>query len=269
MSIASTYQEKPIVQLPQILLAMILLYGSTEGIIWIIQKGDDVLDLNAILKELEKEKVLRASLFQITHEIKNPIAVCKGYLDMMDLATDQKKMKYIPIIKNEINRTLVLMDDFLDYTKIKITPEIMDITLLLEELLRELKPLLKEKKVETKIVLSKDEIDILGDYNRLKQVFVNVLKNAMEARAPHRKMKLEITMKKSKNKVTITVKDNGVGMSKETLNRCGEMFYTTKTNGTGIGVSLANTIIERHNGTIQYQSEEGHGTTVTIQLPTA
>ena len=76
-------------------------------------------------------------------------------------------------------------------------------------------------------------------------------------------------MKKSKNKVTITVKDNGVGMSKETLNRCGEMFYTTKTNGTGIGVSLANTIIERHNGTIQYQSEEGHGTTVTIQLPTA
>lgn len=179
---------------------MILLYGSTEGIIWIIQKGDDVLDLNAILKELEKEKVLRASLFQITHEIKNPIAVCKGYLDMMDLATDQKKMEYIPIIKNEINRTLVLMDDFLDYTKIKITPEIMDITLLLEELLRELKPLLKEKKVETKIVLSKDEIDILGDYNRLKQVFVNVLKNAMEARAPHRKMKLEITMKKAKIK---------------------------------------------------------------------
>lgn len=56
--------------------------------------------------------------------------------------------------------------------------------------------------------------------------------------------------------MTITVKDNGVGMSKETLNRCGEMFYTTKTNGTGIGVSLANTIIERHNGTIQYQSEE-------------
>ena len=269
VSIASTYQEKPIVQLPQILLAMILLYGSTEGIIWIIQKGDDVLDLNAILKELEKEKVLRASLFQITHEIKNPIAVCKGYLDMMDLATVQKKMEYIPIIKNEINRTLVLMDDFLDYTKIKITPEIMDITLLLEELLRELKPLLKEKNVETIIVLSKDEIDILGDYNRLKQVFVNVLKNAMEARAPHRKMKLEITMKKSKNKVTITVKDNGVGMSKETLNRCGEMFYTTKTNGTGIGVSLANTIIERHNGTIQYQSEEGHGTTVTIQLPTA
>ena len=57
----------------------------------IIQKGDDVLDLNAILKELEKEKVLRASLFQITHEIKNPIAVCKGYLDMMDLATIKKR----------------------------------------------------------------------------------------------------------------------------------------------------------------------------------
>ena len=268
VSIASTYQEYPIVQLPQILLAMVLLYGSTEGIIWIIQKGDDVLELNAILKELEKEKVLRASLFQITHEIKNPIAVCKGYLDMMDLASNQKKMEYIPIIKNEINRTLVLMDDFLDYTKIKITPEIMDITLLLEELLRELKPLLKEKKVETKIILSKDEIDILGDYNRLKQVFVNILKNAMEASAPQRKMKIELTIKKYKNKVIITVSDNGIGMSKETLNRCGEMFYTTKANGTGIGVSLANTIIDRHNGTIQYQSEEGRGTTVMIQLPT-
>ena len=84
------------------------------------------MNINTAMKELEKEKVLRTSLFKLTHEIKNPLAVCKGYLDMLDLNNQEKVDKYIPIVKGEIERTLTLMDDYLDYTKVKINKEEVD-----------------------------------------------------------------------------------------------------------------------------------------------
>ena len=102
---------------------IITLYFVTNIIISIFAKGEKVVELHNDLENIEKEKDLRRSLFKVTHEIKNPIAVCKGYLDMIDINDKKKVRKYIPIIKDEITRTLVLMDDFLDYTKIKIEKE--------------------------------------------------------------------------------------------------------------------------------------------------
>ena len=96
---------------------MFVFYVSTYLIFIFLLRGEEIMNLNTAIRELEKEKVLRTSLFKMTHEIKNPIAVCKGYLDMLDLANQEKVNKYIPIIKGEIERTLTLMDDYLEYTK--------------------------------------------------------------------------------------------------------------------------------------------------------
>ena len=82
-------------------------------ILFFLNKGEEVMMLNNVIHELEKEKKLRESLFKITHEIKNPIAVCKGYLDMFDVNNEEHSRKYIPIIKEEIARTLILLQDFL------------------------------------------------------------------------------------------------------------------------------------------------------------
>ena len=101
-----------IVVIPFILVTYIIFYT--------LKKATGIKNFQIELRKLQEEKKLRMSLFKITHEIKNPITVCKGYLDMFDIDDKEKSKKYINIIKKEIKRVLVLLEDFLSINKIKI-----------------------------------------------------------------------------------------------------------------------------------------------------
>lgn len=247
---------------------MVLFTAIAYLCLYLLNKGEDIIDLNNTVRELEKEKELRASLFKITHEIKNPIAVCKGYLDMLDFNDNQKVRKYIPIVKDEIARTLILMDDFLDYTKVEIEKEEADLYMLLEDTCDMTKPLFKKNDIKLNFEIPDDELYLNLDYNRMKQVFVNIFKNSIEAKDKNKKDNyLNVDVIKSPKEVTIKIKDNGIGMDKKTLARVDEMFYTTKEKGTGLGVALSKEIIDLHQGTIKYNSIKGKYTMVTIKLP--
>ncbi len=247
---------------------ILVLYFVTNLIIYFFAKGEKIVELSNDLEKIEKEKELRSSLFKVTHEIKNPIAVCKGYLDMIDFNDKKKVRKYVPIIKDEINRTLILMDDFLDYTKIKIEKEEMDLSMLLEELEESLKDLFKKNKIKSSFNNIDDEIYIEADYNRLKQVFINLLKNAVEAKDVSKaNMYVNVKLEEDSDSIRIVIEDNGVGMDSETLDKISEMFFTTKKKGSGLGVSLSKEIVEQHNGSIVYNSVKGKGTRVIVTLP--
>ncbi len=250
-----------------LIILMCIFHTITGSIFYLLHKGEDIMDLNTTIKELEKEKMLRASLFKITHEIKNPIAVCKGYLDMLDINDEKKLHKYIPIVKQEISRTLTLMDDYLDYTKIKINKETVDLYLLIEETCDSLESLFHQNQIKTIFKIPDSELYMEIDYNRMKQVLVNIFKNAMEAKKDNEKMTISLTVKEENEEVIIKIKDNGVGMDQETLSKVSEMFYTTKQKGSGLGVSLSKEIIELHGGTMQYDSVKDKGTTVYITIP--
>lgn len=249
-----------------ILLSSLLFSFLSYIIIMIIDKSENIVNYNSTLNELNREKEIRESLFKITHEIKNPLAVCRGYLDMLENQKRKEYHKYVPIISNEINRTLNLMDDFLDYTKVKITKEDTDLYLLLDEIKDEIKPLLKNNNIESKFEIPDDELYLDLDYNRIKQVFINIFKNSIEAKSEN--MKITLSVYNKNNLVTIKVSDNGIGMDRETLKRIGENFFTTKKNGTGLGVSLSKEIISLHSGKMYYKSIKGKGTDVYIELPT-
>ena len=247
---------------------ILVIYVTSFIILYFLNKGEKIVDFNNSLYAIEKEKELRASLFKVTHEIKNPIAVCKGYLDML-VPNDQKKcIKYIPIIKGEINRTLVLMDDFLDYTKIKIEKEELDLVMLLEELDSALKPLFHERKIATNYNIPYEELYMEADYSRLKQVLINIFKNAVEAKdGSKEKSIIEVVVKDLGKDVSIIVKDNGIGMTREELDKVGQMFFTTKKKGTGLGTCLSKEIIKLHDGNITYSSKKNEWTEVNITLP--
>ena len=251
-----------------VFIKMLVFYVSSYLVFVFLLRGEEIMNLNTAIRELEKEKVLRTLLFKMTHEIKNPIAVCKGYLDMLDLNDKRKIEKYIPIIKGEIERTLTLMDDYLEYTKVKINKEIVDIYMLLEEVIASLNLFFKENNILLKMNLPDDELYLNVDYNRIKQVLVNILKNSHEAFDPKKeKMIIKIETKVLKKYFQIIVTDNGIGMDQETLNNIMDLFFTTKRNGTGLGTSLSKEIIELHGGNIKYLSELNVGTKVIISLP--
>lgn len=235
-------------------------------VIYVIKKGDDILKYHMTFKELEQEKQIRLSLFKITHEIKNPLAVCKGYLDMLNPNNKEQCNKYVPIIKEEIDRTLLLLHDFLSVNKIKLDIDILDINLLLEESLNSLNTLLKEKKIKLEFN-EEDDIYINGDYNRLLQVIINLIKNSIESLEGRSDGVISIKTKVDNKHVYVYFEDNGVGITDENLEKIREPFFTTKSNGTGLGVSLSYEIIEAHNGNIFYESEYGKGTIVTIKIP--
>ncbi len=228
-------------------------------------KIEGLLEVTNSIKQLQEEKRLRTSLFKITHEIKNPIAVCSGYLQMFDVNNLEHSRKYIPIIQHEINRVLTLLEDFLSITKIKLQKEEIDIYYLLEEATNNLKPILKEKNVSLSLDIPDDELYIEADYNRLNQVLINMIKNSIEA--IKKKGFIEIKTKREKNNVIIIIQDNGEGISKANLKKMNEPFFTTKSKGTGLGVFLSKEIIKAHKGKMNYFSKIGKGTKVKITLP--
>ena len=252
----------------EVVVKMLVFYVSSYLVFIYLLKGESIMNLNTAIKELEKEKVLRTSLFKLTHEIKNPLAVCKGYLDMLDLNNQEKVDKYIPIVKGEIERTLTLMDDYLDYTKVKIQKEEVDIYLLLNDIIESLELFFKENKINLEYLVPDDELYLRVDYNRIKQVIVNILKNATEARDINKEeLIIKIRTRVTKNYFKIIIEDNGIGMDKDVLEQVTDLFFTTKKNGTGLGTSLSKEIVELHGGKIKYLSEVGIGTTVIINLP--
>ena len=253
--------------LPEVLISSLFLYIITIIITNLLYKTEDILKLHMNIKEIENNKQIKTSLFRITHEIKNPIAVCKGYLDMFDIDNSEHFKKYIPILKDEINRTLLLLEDFLAMNKVKINKDIIDINLLIEEVIKNIKMLCKKNNIELKQNIIDDDIYINADYNRLTQVFINLLKNSIEAIPKNKKGHIDIKETISNNNIIITIKDNGKGMNKELLDKIKEPFYTTKPKGTGLGVSLSEEIIKAHDGTLNYESEENKYTKVTITLP--
>jgi len=123
------------------------------------------------------------------------------------------------------------------------------------------------KNINFKFELLDDEIYINGDYNRLNQVLVNIIKNSIEAIDLNKNSYIKIYMEQREKEVKIFIEDNGIGISKENMKKINEPFFTTKTNGTGLGLVLSNEIIALHNGTLKYESEENIGTTAIITLP--
>ena len=258
------YDEK--FYLTNSLLMLVTFIVITYLIIYMYNKGEDIIKLHMSIKELENDKQIRDSLFKITHEIKNPIAVCKSYLDMFDI-NNKEHIKYINILKEENEKILLLLQDFLAMNKIKIQKEILDINMLLEDVVDQLTPLLKGKNIKFDYDIALDEVFIEGDYNRLNQVFINMIKNSVEALDGIKNPKISLNHKIDGNKFIISIEDNGSGISESDMERIKEPFYTTKKNGTGLGVSLSCEIISAHDGTLEYFSKVNEGTKVVISLP--
>lgn len=251
----------------KILLIIISYFFIVNIICLMYETGKRILETHFTFKELQQEKQIRLSLFKITHEIKNPIAVCKGYLDMLNVKDQKQVEKYVPIIKSEIERLLSLLQDFLLINKNSLDLDVMDLNMLVEDVSESLTSLIKEKNIELKLNVIDDDIFINGDYNRLSQVLTNLIKNSVEAIPKGKEGKINIYARIKKNKYFLIIEDNGEGMTKEVLSKIKEPFFTTKKRGSGLGVSLVYEIIEAHNGKIEYESECGKGTRVILQFP--
>ncbi|WP_409253032.1 ATP-binding protein [Bacillus sp. SCS-153A] len=252
------------------------IYVLMFGLIQIVAIGfasmlhEAVLERRMMKKEMqraEKLNTLGELAASIAHEVRNPLTVVKGFLQLMKGQEKQQNdnYKYLSLVLSELARAEAIINDYLNFAKPQFEKiERLDLSVTLSDVVALLHPLAIKQGVELHSDLE-EGVYLFTDRNQIKQALVNIIKNAIEA--TDHGGRIDVSLKSEGQEAGITVKDNGKGMTKEQLSRIGTLFYTTKDKGTGLGTMVSLRIIEAMEGKLTYHSEPGKGTEVKISLP--
>jgi two-component system, sporulation sensor kinase B len=227
------------------------------------------VELKHQLIKVEKLKAVEQMGAAISHEIRNPLTAASGFVQLLndDYLPRHKRKEYLSIVKEELNSAERVIQDYLTFAK----PDLVSIEELnvkneLKQIIKILTPMANQNSVE--IITNYSVIGFIkGDKQRFRQCFINILKNAVEAMPNGGQLFVDTLF--SKDYVTICLRDTGIGMTSEQLERLGEPYYSTKgKNGTGLGMMVVYSIVRAMNGFIRVESEIGSGTTFRIKFPT-
>lgn len=218
------------------------------------------------IQRAEKLKILGEVAASIAHEIRNPLTVVQGFLQLMSATiVEGKNRNYLEIALDELTRAEVIITDYLNFSKPKFTKiEKFSLSDLIENITILLTPLASYKGIQFDSQVEQ-QIYMHTDRGQLQQALVNVIKNAVEASTEKAVVQIKLALKG--DRVELKIIDKGKGMTPEEIQRIGTLFFTTKESGTGLGTSVAVRFIEAMKGSIIYESEKGKGTICTISFP--
>jgi two-component system, sporulation sensor kinase B len=224
------------------------------------------IQIKQALVKIEKMEVLAQLAASISHEVKNPLTVIKGFLRLLhqENLPVGKKEQYLAIASSELNRAEDIINDYLTFAKPDPDQvENISISQQLNKLVDMVEPLSNQQSV----VVHKSITDatIVGNTRSFQQAFLNIIKNAIESMP--KGGTLTILSKVQKGNVSITITDTGVGMTSEQHARLGEPYFSTKEKGTGLGLMVSYRIIEAMRGVITVESRVGKGTSFQIVFP--
>ncbi|MFO0788296.1 MAG: ATP-binding protein [Pirellulales bacterium] len=209
----------------------------------------------------------------LAHEIKNPLSTIR--LNMELLAEDlgeletpagRRALKRIDVVRRECQRLQALLDDFLSFAKARrLQLEPTDLNHQIEDVLEFFAPEARDAGIEIIKYLDPDLPRVMLDREAFRQALLNLIINAKQAMPEGGQLMVRTAAER--NVVVIYLVDTGVGMDDRTASRMFEAFYSTKPGGSGLGLPTTQKIIAAHGGAIGVQSEVGHGTQFTIELP--
>lgn len=219
-----------------------------------------------LIMQSEKLKLAGEIAAEVAHEIRNPMTVVSGFVQMIASDKDSPYYSYTGLIQPEIERIDMIISDFLVLSRPQAnTYKPFDICPLLDDVAKLFSFELQSRHIQFFMETEEKTAVILGNANQTKQVLINLLKNAMEA--IDKEGSIRILLRKEKKHIIVSLKDSGLGIPPHLLERIFEPFYTTKSTGTGLGMMIANKIITEHMGTITICSQEQIGTEISISLP--
>ncbi|WP_404664326.1 ATP-binding protein [Peribacillus frigoritolerans] len=225
---------------------------------------------NAFHKEIQQAKQLNSVgqlAATIAHEIRNPITVVKGFAQLLDQEKELNETEkfYVQTMLTELEYTQVIINDYLSLAKPQ-TDNVQVIPLNAE--IQKISDLLTSFANNRNIGFLldfRDDLHINMNPIELKQILVNIMKNGIESMNKPGFIKVETEQERTMAKIRIT--DTGIGLSKEQLEILGTPFYSLKDRGTGIGLTVCYSIVQKYKGKIVVQSEVNKGTSFTIYLP--
>jgi signal transduction histidine kinase len=233
-------------------------------------------ELEAQLQQSEKSAVVGRLASAIAHEIRNP-------LNYINLTLDHLRAKFVPEetderenfqkltsqLKTEVERINRQISEFLHYSRPpKLNLQPIEIRKVIDASLRLVEVQAEDQNIKISVTEREEIPKILGDAEILRSVFNNLFLNAAQA-MKNEGGNLNVILSTFDEYVRIEIKDTGIGIPEENLDKIFEPYFSTKDTGTGLGLAIVQKIVEDHNGLIEVESEESVGTTFTVRLPKA
>ena len=241
--------------------------NEITGTVIVIEDITEMYQLEEEIRRADKLSAIGVMASGVAHEIRNPLGIVKTIAQTIKSSDKLNEMDLegINIIIEEVDRANGVIKEILDFSKIEkgelVTGSVFE---LINDVIK-----ITHKFAENNLVLIETDIDenlyCMMDVSKMKQVFMNLIMNAVDAMPDGGNVK--ITGKKHNEKVILKVSDNGLGIPEEKLDSIFNPFYTTKDKGTGLGLSITHKIIKDHNGSIKVNSTSGKGTEFVIELP--
>ena len=251
------------------------------------QLGDEIDMLAERLEEAESERHFtdasrRKFLSEISHELRTPVTVIRGSLEALrdGIVKEDDVREYYATMSDSAASLDRLISDLLELTRLdnpEFTLDMEKVNLqdVVEDAVRQIRQIASQKGVKIEFNVSDEHDEFYGDYGRLRQMLVNILNNAVKFTPSGSRVFVDYRLKgaayaSQRADAVISIRDEGIGMSEETIHHLFDRFYTTGkagTDSTGLGLSIAKSIADRHNVEIDVVSREGEGSTFTLTFP--
>lgn len=244
----------------------IVLEGQVVGVYGIARDITQEKQQEELVLASEKLALVGQLAASVAHEIRNPLTSIKGFVQLME-TTKEVNPDHVAIMLSEIDRIHLIASEMLVLGKKQDVPmKKVHIQSIISKVIYLMDSQAHSKNVPLKLLDHNNvPLHVYADENQLKQVLVNLIKNAIEATDNNKPVEVEVW--EEDNFVKLTVKDQGVGIEEEKLTSIGQPFFSTKNDGTGLGLEVCKRIVERHHGQINIQSTLNEGTTVKVTLP--
>ena len=240
--------------------------GNVTGFVMVARDLTDRKKAEEILLQTEKLSVVGQLAAGLAHEVRNPLTSIKGFLQLL-FEQNKEKPRYFEIVFTELQRIEDIMSEFLVMAKPHLEAfQSQDICGIVKETAALMTAEAHLRNVDLKLSTPDLLPNIWCDTGKIKQVLINLIKNAMDAMPHGGTLRLEAERLRD-DRIAIRVADTGVGIPEDKLAKLGTPFFTTKQTGTGLGLTVSQKIIQDHGGELTVQSEVGVGTLATVILP--
>ncbi|MEK3884876.1 PAS domain S-box protein [Paenibacillus sp. PL2-23] len=221
--------------------------------------------MEELLRRSEKLTTVGQLAAGVAHEIRNPLTTLRGFLQLQ-LQSKKLNVSHVSLMLSELDRINLIVGEFLILAKPQATKFVAkDVRDVLQDVLQFLNSEAHLHNIEFRTVMTEEPCFISCEENQLKQVFINLLKNAIEAMPGGGPIHISIQRKSSS--IAISITDEGVGIPEEMISKIGDPFFTAKETGTGLGIMVSQRIVNSHQGTMDIQSQVNVGTSVKLTLP--
>ncbi|RHW41716.1 PAS domain S-box protein [Neobacillus notoginsengisoli] len=238
-----------------------------ETFVAVARNNTDRVNNEKALRNLDRLSIIGQLAAGVAHEIRNPLTSLKGFSKLLQNDTSRDKQEqYLDIIRNELDRIDMIVNEFMSLAKPQaIQFSKVQLISIVESTINILQPQAMLHNVQIKTDYPAEDIELLCSPNQLKQVFVNFIKNAIEAMPDGGNVFIKIRRLTNRS-VLIAFTDEGTGIDPDVIKFLGTPFYTTKDKGIGLGLTVSNKIIQEHKGSMKIDSQAGIGTTISVEL---